>query len=200
MYKKTITFEDFNGNKRTGDYYFNISEAEFIEMDMNESQMQADGGISGGLSEKLEQIRKGGSGREILAAFKDILFLSYGIKSDDGLVFEKSAEISRRFEQSGAYNEFFTELVTDAGRGAEFIKATLPAKFTPSINKAMQDKPVPGSVPAPDTTIVTAKKEESISNEPKIVIDTPDEKKISDQAIADYIARQQGGAAGPLGA
>ena len=33
MYKKTMKFVDFDGNERTEDFYFNLTEAEVIEME-----------------------------------------------------------------------------------------------------------------------------------------------------------------------
>ena len=41
MYKKTITYEDFDGNKRTEDFYFNLTTAEVAKMEM---------GVTGGYS------------------------------------------------------------------------------------------------------------------------------------------------------
>ena len=44
MLKKTITYNDYNGVERTEDFYFNLSKAEILEMEM---------GTSGGLAENL---------------------------------------------------------------------------------------------------------------------------------------------------
>ena len=34
MLKKTITFEDYNGNQVTEDYYFNFTKAEVVQLDL----------------------------------------------------------------------------------------------------------------------------------------------------------------------
>ena len=47
MLKKTVTYEDFNGVERTEDFYFNLTEAELVDMDMDENN---------GLAEKLQKI------------------------------------------------------------------------------------------------------------------------------------------------
>ena len=47
MLKKTITYKDYNGTERTEDHYFNLSEAECMEMEM---------GTTGGLSEMIRRI------------------------------------------------------------------------------------------------------------------------------------------------
>lgn len=139
MLKKTVKFTDFNGKPQTKDLYFNISKTEIAEMDMNESQMAQDGQITGGIKEKLDTIRKGGKGREILQSFKDIIFMAYGEKSEDGQYFYKSADKSYKFASSPAYDAFFTELLTDPAKAAETIKAMLPDDLDGSKD---QDKPV----------------------------------------------------------
>ena len=35
MYIKTINYTDYNGNTRTEDHYFNLTEAEALEMEMS---------------------------------------------------------------------------------------------------------------------------------------------------------------------
>ena len=35
MLKKTITYTDYNGMERTEDFYFNLSKAELMEMEMS---------------------------------------------------------------------------------------------------------------------------------------------------------------------
>ena len=37
MIKKTITYTDYNGLERTEDFWFNITEAEALEMEMSSS-------------------------------------------------------------------------------------------------------------------------------------------------------------------
>ena len=36
MYKKTITYTDYDGNERTEDFFFNLTKAELMEMDFSE--------------------------------------------------------------------------------------------------------------------------------------------------------------------
>lgn len=35
MYKKTITYTDYDGNERTEDFYFNLTKAEIAEMELS---------------------------------------------------------------------------------------------------------------------------------------------------------------------
>lgn len=147
MFKKHVKFKDFQGNDRETTLYFNLSKAEVAEMEMNESQMATDGGITGGIQQKLETISAGGKGSEILKAFKDIVFMAYGRRENDeefGERFAKSAEYSKRFESSGAYEEFFMWLVSDENNAAEFVRGALPEDWS---EKRDQDKPDPSRRP-----------------------------------------------------
>lgn len=156
MLAQTITYEDFNGHKRTEVFHFNLTETEIAEMDMNESQMAKDGSIIGGLEDKLTTIRESGVGREILAAFKDILFMSFGIKSEDGRRFKKSAEISREFEESPAYDVLFRDITGDEKFAANFINAVVPAKLSG------RDADKPSGIPMGQTqTIIETKAPEA---------------------------------------
>lgn len=117
MLKKTIKYTDYNGNERVEDFYFNISKAEVTEMQYS---------TEGGYKEKLEKIIQLKDQPSILKAFKELLLLAYGEKSEDGRRFNKSKEISDKFASTEAYSELFMELATDADKAAEFVNAILP--------------------------------------------------------------------------
>ena len=121
MLKKTITYTDYNGVERTEDFYFNLNQAEMIEMET---------GVSGGYTEWVERVIEAKDGPTITRLFKDFISKSYGIKSADGVRFEKSKEISDAFMQTEAYNVLFLELVTDAKVAADFVNAIVPKSDT----------------------------------------------------------------------
>ena len=50
MLKKTITYEDFNGETVSEDFFFHLSKAELVELEMSHT---------GGLSASLERIIAG---------------------------------------------------------------------------------------------------------------------------------------------
>jgi hypothetical protein len=118
MYKKSITYTDYNGNERTEVAYFNLSEAELT--DWNSSK-------DGGLSEKLQRIIDSKNGAEIMKIFKQVLKKSYGVKSDDGRQLIKSKKLFKEFSQTEAYNQLFMELCTDAKAAADFINKVIPS-------------------------------------------------------------------------
>lgn len=121
MLKKTITYEDFDGNKRTEDFYFNLSKAEVLEMEM---------GISGGMSQMLNKIIAAQDGGRVIKTFKDIILKAYGEKSPDGKRFIKSEEISTAFSQTEAYSQLFMELATNADAAATFVNSIIPVDIT----------------------------------------------------------------------
>lgn len=121
MLKKTITYEDFDGNKRTEDFYFNLSKAEVLEMEM---------GISGGMTQMLNKIVAAQDGGRVIKTFKDIILKAYGEKSPDGKRFIKSEEISTAFSQTEAYSQLFMELATNADAAATFVNSIIPVDTT----------------------------------------------------------------------
>ena len=117
MLKKTITYTDYNGTERTEDFYFNLSKAEAMEMEM---------GTSGGLTETIKKIVAAQDSPSIIKIFKDFILKAYGEKSLDGKRFIKSKEISEAFSQTEAYSQLFMELATNAEAAAEFVNGIVP--------------------------------------------------------------------------
>lgn len=126
MLKKTITYTDYDGNERTEDFFFNLSKAEVLEMEM---------GINGGMTKLIERLVAEQDMERISKTFKEIILKSYGEKSLDGKYFEKSEEISRRFSFTEAYSVLFLELL-DPDKAAEFINAILPQEAVAQANAA----------------------------------------------------------------
>lgn len=146
MLKKTIKYTDFNGNEATDEVYFNLTKAEVAEMELSSSTLNADGTTTGGMQQMLTSVVESGSGKQIIAVFKEILSKSYGIRSEDGKRFIKSPELFEEFSQTAAYSEFFMGLITDADAAANFVKAVMPAEIA-------SDKPAaPPFVPAVTNT------------------------------------------------
>ena len=127
MLKKTITYEDYDGTVLTEDFYFHLSKAELVELEVAQK---------GGLAEKMKQIVESEDGAKIIATFKEIILTSYGIRSEDGKRFIKSEDIRNQFAQTQAYSALFMELSTDANAAAEFIEGIIPAGLAKEIEKS----------------------------------------------------------------
>lgn len=118
MIKKTITYSDYNGTERTEDFYFNLSKAEIMEMEM---------GTTGGLAEMITRIVAAKDQAAIIKIFKDLILKAYGEKSADGRRFVKSDEIATAFAQTEAYSILFMELATDTKAASDFVNGIVPA-------------------------------------------------------------------------
>ena len=117
MLKKTITYEDYNGVERKEDFYFNLTEAEVMEMELS---------TKGGLTEMINRIVAAQDAPAIVKIFKDLILKAYGVKSPDGKRFIKSDEIATAFSQTEAYSILFMELATDADAAAKFVNGIIP--------------------------------------------------------------------------
>lgn len=117
MFKKTVTYTDFDGVERTEDFWFNFTKAEITEM-----QLMKDGG----LDKYLERIIKSKDNKAILTAFKDLVLKAYGVKSDDGRRFIKNNQLRAEFAQTEAYSDIFIELATDEEAATAFINGVTP--------------------------------------------------------------------------
>lgn len=126
MLKKTITYVDYNGTERKEDFYFNLSKAEIMEMEM---------GTTGGMVEMINRIVAAQDAPAIIDVFKKMILKAYGEKSADGKRFIKSKEISEAFSQTEAYSQLFMELATDADAASKFVNGIVPTA-EPAVKQA----------------------------------------------------------------
>ena len=118
MLKRTIKYTDYNGLERTEDFYFNLTKAEIMEMELS---------TTGGLAEYIQKIVSAQDAPSIITIFKDLILKAYGEKSPDGKRFIKNAEIRESFPQTEAYSILFMELATDADAASKFINGIIPS-------------------------------------------------------------------------
>ena len=128
MLKKTITYTDYNGSERTEDFYFNLSKAEVMEMELS---------TAGGLAETIKRVVAAQDQPAIIKIFKDLILKAYGEKSLDGKRFRKTDELREEFAQTEAYSILFMELATDDKAAADFVNGIVPADIAPDkVDKA----------------------------------------------------------------
>jgi hypothetical protein len=120
MYRRELTYTDFDGEERTETVYFNFSEAELAEMELK---------TEGGMSEYLNRIVNSKNKVELVAVFKKLLLEAYGEKSTDGRRFIKSKELSEAFSQTPMYSMLFMEFATDTDKATEFFKSIIPQQL-----------------------------------------------------------------------
>jgi hypothetical protein len=129
--KKEITFEDFDGNAVTETYYFNLTKAELVEMEVSSV---------GGFAEQLNAIVAANDGKAIIDHFKKIILMSYGQRSEDGKRFVKNEKLTEDFVSTNADSALFMELATDADAAANFIKAIVPSDLANKIPEVDQSE------------------------------------------------------------
>lgn len=128
MLTKKITYTDYNGVERTENFYFNLSKAELMEMEM---------GTAGGFAEMLTRIVDAQDAASIIKVFKELVLKAYGEKTPDGKRFVKSHELAEAFSQTEAYSNLFMELATDADAAAAFVNGIMPQDATAKSKKVL---------------------------------------------------------------
>lgn len=112
MYKKTITYTDFNGTERTEDFYFHMTQAEILKMEYSQE---------GGMTNVIQKIIETEETTKLLPLFETVVRMSYGKRSVDGRHFEKKPEYTDQFLASEAYSNMFVEFMMNADEAANFI-------------------------------------------------------------------------------
>lgn len=128
MLKKTIKYTDYNGVERTEDFYFNLSNAEIMEMEL---------GTKGGFAEMINKVVAAQDTPTIVKIFKELVLKAYGEKDADGKHFIKSKELSTAFSQTEAYSILFMELATDADAASKFVNGIVPAEAVAKANQSI---------------------------------------------------------------
>lgn len=116
MFKKTIKYTDYNGVERSEAFYFNLSPADLIDMEVE----------SGGYKQMLQNIIESQDVVSLMKAFKDIIRRSYGVKSTDGKHFVKTDENFLEFQSTPAYSEMIMEFINDTDKAIEFVNGVMP--------------------------------------------------------------------------
>jgi hypothetical protein len=140
MYKKTITYKDYDGRERSEDHYFNLDEGEIMEMEMS---------VSGGYSNMIERVANEQSEPELFKIFKEFVLATYGEKTSDGKYFMKEDEngrpLVRKFLQSRAYSALMMEFMTKTNAFTEFVNKVIPAEMAEKYGNAAAAKSAPSA-------------------------------------------------------
>ena len=139
MYKKTVTYEDYNGVERTEDFFFNLTKAELTEMQVS---------VAGGYAAMIDNIAKAKDTAAMINIFKELIIKSYGIKSDDGRRFIKRPELTQEFMDTPAFSATYMDLVTDDKAAAEFINKVIPKSLAAEVEKLKNENPTVSNIPA----------------------------------------------------
>src|SRR4051812_11329207 len=130
MFKKTITFEDFNGVEHTKDFYFHVSSAEVTAWLQPGSEFM----------QRLDRAQKSKQVTQILAFYKDMIAQACGVRSEDGMRFIQTPEAKSELLDSPAVDELLLELMLDLSGPMNFVKNLLPKKILDKVGDDLDQK------------------------------------------------------------
>lgn len=125
MYKITKTYNDFNGEEKTEDFYFNLTTNELVAWSTRDGGMEAH-------VQKMIGVK---NVSEMFDLTKELALLAYGIKSADGRHFIKTPEEAQLFRCHAAFDALIMDLATDEQKASEFINRVVPKELADNIAK-----------------------------------------------------------------
>lgn len=140
MIKKTVSYEDFDGNNRTEELYFNLTKFEATEFaldlpDAITEEVKNDRIDPNNMQAITNIVQKLG-GKGIIDFIRKLVLKSYGKKSDDGRRFEKSEKLSEEFSQTMAFDTLMMELLTNDDEASKFINGIIPKDMADGLTNA----------------------------------------------------------------
>ena len=126
MLTKAITYTNYNGEKRTKNFYFNLTATELAKMEIVEKA---------GLEETIKQMINEDDRAKILQLFDSIVLGAVGEKSADGETFVKNDKIREDFKNHPAYDTLFMELLNSDAM-ADFISKIIPQNIAEEMKKS----------------------------------------------------------------
>lgn len=103
MITKTIKYTDYNGVERTEEHCFHLSKIERVRLDSK---------YPGGIEKWVAEQSKNSTQYELLNLIEEIIQTAHGVKSEDGIRFVKSTDVTNSFVESEAYSEFVMDLLS----------------------------------------------------------------------------------------
>ena len=120
MYKKTLTFVNYDGKETTQDLYFHLNQTDLIKITAKYAK-----GIKDpkdvNLNKISQDILSQGDWPKVVSLLEDVILGSYGERSYEGGLFIKSKEVRDKFEYSVAYAEMFELLLSDNNEMQAFM-------------------------------------------------------------------------------
>lgn len=142
MYKKDLTYKNYEGQTRTKTLWFHLNQVELIDMEVGKGPK--------GILAYIEHIQATEDKAEAVKFIKELLQKSYGIKSEDGERFIKSDAIWEEFTQTAAYPTLFNTLMMSEVEMEAFMNGVIPA----DVNKQEPFRKEPSPVIAEERTAV----------------------------------------------
>ena len=126
MLKRIITYEDFDGNSISEEFYFNLTKPEMLELDAS---------YKPGIGETFKKALQEEDREALLNIFKDLILRSYGVRSADGKRFIKEPELTKEFTQTNAYATLYMELLQSSDLASDFFIGISPSDIAEQLKK-----------------------------------------------------------------
>lgn len=133
MFKKTVTYKDFNDVEHVEDVYFHMMAPEFADLEFNPIFEH-----EGGMSDYIKTAMRTGEGQKVYTFFKLMIVNSYGRRSEDGSEFVKNEKFTEKFLNSRAYEEFFMWLVENPKNAESYFNSLVPEKLLKQVDELEQ--------------------------------------------------------------
>lgn len=131
MILKTISYENYNGEKVKREFGFNWTIDEVAEWELS---------TEGGVETWMKDIIESRSNETVMAIFRKVVGSSIGERTADGEGFRKSKKMTRQFIGSRAYDAMLIEFLEDAQKFSDFFNDLLPAGITEIAAKAEENR------------------------------------------------------------
>lgn len=144
MYRKVISYTDFDGNTKSKIFYFNLTRPELVEMQRSPLvEMQAiierirkmdDPDVE--LTEQEKDMIQDKMG----AILRDLVIRSNGVKSEDGEHFNKRKGdrrfgVGEDFVESMAYDVLYMEMLGNIRNMIDFVRSVIPDSIASDLEK-----------------------------------------------------------------
>lgn len=130
MFKKTITYKDWNGVERTEEFRFNLSKTDIQLMDAK---------VPGGMFNYMKSCYDAMDIPKMMEFFENLILTSYGEVSQDGRRFVKDKELSKAFKETPAFDIIFQWLYNEKGAIAQFLVEVVPEDLAVKVREALKD-------------------------------------------------------------
>lgn len=126
MIRFNIAYRNFDDVPKRKDVYFHLSRTELSEhMDLEDRFKVLGEQLDTQDGEKVRDLTRSEI-QDVLNLVKELMELSYGIRSDDGEHFHKSDEIWINFKDSAVYDATLWWLFEDPQRAIKFMSGIMP--------------------------------------------------------------------------
>ena len=120
MIKRPITYTDYDGNKVTEVFYFNLNRFEWLELETY---------TRGGLIKNLQDSIDTNNLKKTIDLLKKIILRAYGERDSETGKFRKTEDLAVEFSKTEAFSELFYDLAYNEDKSREFFMGLIPQEM-----------------------------------------------------------------------